>query len=281
MDWGKKGDMLPTALRPIEDLPREEAESLAGLLFDLDDTLLDSGRLGEAAYSALFRLQEAGLDLLAVTGRPAGWGAVLAGQWPVVAVVAENGALSSFRCKGRVETLDPVLPAERRARRIRLAEFAEQLLRRYPFLCPADDQSARVSDFTFDIGERASVPRELVVRIQEFCEREGYRTVASSVHLHVSLDGEDKASGTLRTLWHTLHIDPESARRRYAFIGDSENDASCFAAFATSIAVQNLTGAPSVLPRYITRQPRGMGFAEAARILVERRAGIQRPSRQR
>jgi hypothetical protein len=70
---------------PLSRLERDEARSLEGLLFDLDDTLLDHGLLSVEAYSALHRLSGAGLRLLAVTGRPAGWGDVLARQWPVAA----------------------------------------------------------------------------------------------------------------------------------------------------------------------------------------------------
>jgi len=36
----------------------------------------------------------AGLALVAVTGRPAGWGRVLARQWPVAGCIAENGAVA-------------------------------------------------------------------------------------------------------------------------------------------------------------------------------------------
>jgi len=60
-------------LRQVGELSPAEARSLSGLIFDLDDTLLDHGALTEAAYSALFRMREAGLRLIACTGRPAGW----------------------------------------------------------------------------------------------------------------------------------------------------------------------------------------------------------------
>ena len=79
-------------MKPLADLDRAEAAGLTGLLFDLDETFLDDGRLTETAYAALGRLSRAGLTLVAVTGRPAGFGEVLARQWPVRGVVTENGA---------------------------------------------------------------------------------------------------------------------------------------------------------------------------------------------
>ena len=57
---------------PLARLTADEARRLRGVIFDLDDTLLDHGALGEAAYSALFRLRASGLRLIACTGRPAG-----------------------------------------------------------------------------------------------------------------------------------------------------------------------------------------------------------------
>ena len=64
-------------MKHISSLGSEEARSLRGLLFDLDDTVLSHGLLTEAAYGALWRLRAAGLELAAVTGRPSGWGDVL------------------------------------------------------------------------------------------------------------------------------------------------------------------------------------------------------------
>ena len=60
-------------MKPLSAISSTQAARLRGVAFDLDDTLLDHGRLLEGTYSALFRLQEAGLLLYGVTGRPAGW----------------------------------------------------------------------------------------------------------------------------------------------------------------------------------------------------------------
>jgi FMN phosphatase YigB (HAD superfamily) len=69
-------------MRPLSALPPEDARRLRGVLFDLDDTLLSHGVLELAAYEALWRLYDAGLALVAVTGRPVGWADVLVRQWP-------------------------------------------------------------------------------------------------------------------------------------------------------------------------------------------------------
>jgi len=264
-------------MRALTALDHREAGELAGLLFDLDDTLLDHGKLTEQAYSALFRLREAGLELYIVTGRPAGWAEVLTRMFPVQGAVSENGAIFVVPRDGDVELLDPLPPAERAQRRARLAELVELLMRAMPDLVPAGDVGARRSDFTFDIGETRKLEAERVAEARALAERHGASTLVSSVHLHVGFDRADKASGAVALLGRLRGIDASVALSRYAFIGDSENDAACFAAFRTSIGVANLRGRPTVAPRYLTSSARGAGFAEAARLLIERRQGRRSP----
>src|SRR5690242_8133702 len=61
------------------------------LLTDIDDTLTDEGLLGPEAYEALWKLHRAGVHVIPITGRPAGWCEMIARQWPVSGVVGENG----------------------------------------------------------------------------------------------------------------------------------------------------------------------------------------------
>ncbi len=261
----------------IATLPQRLPQHLRGLLFDLDDTLLDHSKLSEAAYSALFRLREAGFECYAVTGRPAGWAAVLVRQWPIQGAVAENGAIAFHADRDGLHTLDPIPAAERRARVQALSALCLEIQNEFPELVPADDVPLRRTDFTYDIGEHQLVPRDRVVELRRFAEARGATTLASSVHCHVSFDRADKASGIVRLIHTLTGLDPTTILSRYAFIGDSENDASCFAAFPHSIGVRNLSGRPSVPPRYITTRERGAGFVEAAEAL--RFAGAARGPR--
>jgi len=262
---------------PISALPKLLPNQLRGLLFDLDDTLLDHSRLSEAAYSALFRLREAGFECYAVTGRPAGWAAVIVNQWPIQGAVAENGALAFFADEGGLHTLDPVAPAERLARKRALSALCVDIQNEFPELLPSDDVTLRRTDFTFDIGEHQLVPRDRVAALRQFAEARGASTLASSVHVHLSFERSDKAAGVVRLIHELTELDPTAILSRYAFIGDSENDASCFAAFRHSIGVANLSGRPTVTPRFITAHERGKGFVEAAQALID--AGVAPPPR--
>ena len=126
-------------MRPIGALSVEEAQALRGVCFDLDDTLLDHGRLLEETYAALFRLVEAGLTLYGVTGRPAGWGEVLARLFPVKAIVTENGAVTCALEGKRVVVRDSVDAATRRERDERLRELLARFRERFPdFECPCE-----------------------------------------------------------------------------------------------------------------------------------------------
>ncbi len=76
-------------MQPLARMPRE---GVAGVLADIDDTITTEGRLTPEAYAALGRLHDAGLIVVPITGRPAGWCDHIARMWPVSGVVGENGA---------------------------------------------------------------------------------------------------------------------------------------------------------------------------------------------
>ena len=79
-------------MRSIEELSAESARAIEGVVFDVDDTLTNGGVVEQEAYAALFRLRDAGLARIAVTGRPLGWMESVALMWPIDLAVGENGA---------------------------------------------------------------------------------------------------------------------------------------------------------------------------------------------
>ncbi|MGK3997812.1 HAD family hydrolase [Sorangium sp. So ce1024] len=282
-------------MEPLSLLPPDAARSLAGVIFDLDDTVLDHGALTEAAYSALFRLREAGLALVACTGRPAGWGEVIQRQWPIDATIAENGAVALVREPaglirgegpasadggGRVVLLGGLDREARRARRAELVALADDMVRRFPAAALADDNDQRVTDVTIDIGEHRRVPPEDVQKMRAELRDRGVRTLVSSVHLHLTRDPSDKATGAVRLLSARFGEDPTRARYRYAFVGDSGNDGVAFAAFALTFGVANVRahlGKLSVPPRFVASLPMGRGFAEIAHRIAELRKNAPVP----
>jgi hypothetical protein len=262
-------------MRPLSSLDPTAARALRGLLFDLDDTLLTHGRLTRDAYAALWELHDARFTLVAVTGRPSGWGEVLVRQWPIDGAVTENGAVHVVSDGPGIAVRERCDEAERRARRIRLAELVERVREVVPEARLADDVAARRSDVTWDIGERVRLPDDRTARIVREIAAAGARTTRSSVHLHATFDEDDKASGAVDFLGRTFGVDAGTAVARYAFIGDSANDAACFSAFRTTFGVANVAAYVrrlSVPPRYVAPRAMGEGFVDVARALLAGRA---------
>src|SRR3546814_10557752 len=78
-------------MRPLAGFPPAERARNEIVLTDIDDTLTQDGSLPAVAYQALERLKKAGLIVVPVKGRPAGWCDLIARLWPVDAVVGGNG----------------------------------------------------------------------------------------------------------------------------------------------------------------------------------------------
>ena len=80
--------------------------AIAGVLTDIDDTLTTEGAITADALEALAQLHAAGVHVVPITGRPVGWSEQFARDWPVDAIVAENGAVAVLPeqrvCAGRL-----------------------------------------------------------------------------------------------------------------------------------------------------------------------------------
>lgn len=264
-----------SSMRDLAELSADEARSIETLAFDLDDTVLDHGRLGLEAFEALHALAASGIELVAATGRPSGFAEVIARQWPVVAAIAENGAVAWTRGDdGRVVVSDDLSNEARSAARTKLFAIGAAVIERFPEIELADDNWARRTDVALDIGEHRKVGAETIAAARSLSESMGARTLASSVHVHLTFDTCDKATG-FRDVARRLGRDPARAALRAAFVGDSANDAAAFAAFGLTFGVANVRAhlaGLTVPPMFIASCEMGAGFAEIARrILALRR----------
>lgn len=249
-------------MRPLAELP---SSGLRGVFSDIDDTLTHNSVVELEAYSALLRARAAGLRVVLVTGRPAGWAEVLASVWPVDAAIAENGGIAYVKREGRLERIyfDPGEPADD-ARR--LTSVAEDIIRAFPFARRSDDSTLRITDLAFDIGEHQRLTPAEIEALTARCRELGARTLVSSVHAHAFFHGADKASMSARVANMLWGDKPTDVAEHYAFVGDSPNDQAAFAFFTASIGVANVARYAAVLrppPSYVTPSPNGRGFAEA------------------
>lgn len=259
------------ALRPLAEADRAALARVDGLVFDIDDTVTRDGRLERIAYDAMWRMREAGLRLVSVTGRPLGWADVVARHWPVDAAVGENGAGWVWR-DGAVVREGYFHSAEERVAQVALLErIRRRVAEELPEVALAPDQRARRCDLAFDVGEHVQLPTETIDRIVALVEAEGARCPVSSVHAHVVPGAWDKPRGVVRAVREALAVDLEADRERWVFVGDSGNDAEAFAWFAQSVGVANVREHLHRLaqpPAWITQADRGEGFAELADALL-------------
>lgn len=277
-------------MRPLADLGPLEAARITVVAFDLDDTLLTDGQLVPSVYSALGRLAEAGYLLVAVTGRPLGYGEVLARLFPVLGVVVENGSLSVQRAStGALLVRDPVPNSERERRNTALAELDRAVRAAVPNAVFSDDMPLRRSELTYDVAEHRRLEEDEIARVVAVIRAHGAWATRSSVHVHATFDRGNKAEGLLRFLHEQAPLlraagasvpDLGAWRQRILFVGDSGNDAPCFAGFPCTVGVANVRAALaslSVAPRWVTTAEKGAGFRELAEHLLRLRREFATP----
>jgi HAD superfamily hydrolase (TIGR01484 family) len=265
-------------MKPLRELPAEACRALRGVLCDLDDTLTDGGRLVAAAFGALWRARDAGLRVVVVTGRPAGWVDHLARMWPVDAVVGENGAFY-FYMDGGVMRRRWVDDEPTRARnRERLAVLARSIPAEVPGSAVASDQFCRATDLAIDFCEDVPpLPLEAADRILEAFRRAGATAKISSIHVNGWFGDYDKLRCCELLARERWGEGLAAERERYVYCGDSPNDTPMFAFFplATGVAnVADLADRIEHLPAFVTPSRGGEGFAELVdHIVACRRAG--------
>ncbi len=259
-------------VRPLATFDRDRARALRGLFTDIDDTLTLDGRLVPAAYRALCDAADAGLRVVAVTGRPGGWAEVLAALWPVAAVIAENGGVVVLR-DGERRFWDP--EEVRADQQRRLVALADDVRARLPFARLADDQPLRRVDLAFDVGERRRLATAEVAALVEAIHAHGARSLVSTVHAHAFFGDHDKAAMIARFAREQWSEEEASLRARYLFVGDSPNDQAGFSFFPLSVGVANVerfVGQLAPPPAFVTRAAGGHGFAELVDLLLALRA---------
>jgi HAD superfamily hydrolase (TIGR01484 family) len=265
-------------MQDLRRMPLAEAGALRCVCCDIDDTLTSDGRLTARAYSALEALAHAGVAVIPVTGRPAGWCDHFARMWPVAAVVGENGAFHFRydRQKRRMHRRYVLEEAARASNRQRLTRLARHILAEVPGCAIASDQAYRESDLAIDWCE--DVPRldeQALARIVTLFREAGATARVSSIHVNGWFGNFDKLAMTRTVLRECLGLDAEEVLTRVLFVGDSPNDAPMFGFFPNAVGVANVrefAASMDALPRYVTRAASGEGFAELAAFLLAARA---------
>ena len=266
---------MSDSLAPLTTMPAAQRQAVRGVFTDIDDTLTTHGKLTAEAYAALERLHAAGLLVIPITGRPAGWCDHIARMWPVDAVIGENGALA-MRFDEREKKLVrrfAVGDAQRGAQSTQLYDIGRRILRMVPGTAFASDQRYRETDIAIDFCEDvAPLPRHAVERIVSLMEAEGMTAKVSSIHVNGWFGRYDKLAMARTLLDEDFGIDLDAERGRFVFVGDSPNDAPMFSFFPLAVGVANVRAFADripAMPAFVTESESGAGFVEVARFLLE------------
>ena len=251
---------------------------------DIDDTLTTEGAITPDALQALADLRDAGLPVIAVTGRPVGWSVPFALAWPLRAIVAENGAVALIsgdidqigcqRCPGQRAQLSKIYQqdAATRARNFeQLQRAAARVLREVPGSALAQDSQGRETDIAIDHSEFSRLDEAQIAQAVAVMQAEGLHATVSSIHINGWIGTHDKWQGACWIARELLDRDLPAEAERWVYVGDSTNDQVMFEHLPQSVGVANIRRFESklkYLPRYITRGERGAGFAEVARALL-------------
>ncbi len=261
------------AMRPLGEMLPGAAAQVSALFCDIDDTLTTDGLLRPEASEAIWRLRDAGVAVVLVTGRPAGWGDPLARLLPVAGAITENGAVA-FWCVGRtMHRWYARPPRDMRDDQARLLDTALRIVREIPQCRLAADQPFRISDVAIDFAEEIGpLPLETARRIRKRFEETGAKAKISSIHVNAWFGEFDKATSCERFAAERFGIDIASPAA--AYVGDSPNDEPLFERFGLSFGVANVARFAGMMehrPAYLASRSASAGFAEIAEALLRGR----------
>jgi len=258
-------------LKPISTLTSEEALRIQYVLMDIDDTLTTGGKLYAQSYEALWKLHNANLKVIPVTGRPAGWCDLIVREWPVDGVIGENGAIAFWEAEDH--TLESLThPNAIKNSDARLLSLCEHILSEIPKARIARDQFSRLYDIAIDFAEEK--PELSLFEAQRICSmfiQGGAHAKISSIHVNAWMGDYNKLSMAIQFLSTRFGYADTLNADSVVFVGDSPNDEPLFEHFPMSCAVANVFRYREIMtrfPHFVTQRESGSGFSEFADMLI-------------
>lgn len=251
----------------FKQLSQASFQNIRLIATDMDGTLTERGKFSATLLQALEDLAVAGIKVLIVTGRSAGWMSGLSHLLPIVGAIAENGGLFYPSGHDQPVNLTPILDLA--AHRQSLGRAFAALKTKFPQIQESADNRFRVTDWTFDVA--TLTPDELEI-LSNLCQEMCWGFTYSNVQCHIKPQGQDKAVGLLQVLREYF---PEFSPEQVLTVGDSPNDESLFNQehFSNSVGVANVRRYANQLqhqPTYITTAAEGSGFCELCSYLLPR-----------
>jgi HAD superfamily hydrolase (TIGR01484 family) len=260
-------------MKPLASWPIPSRRAIKGVFTDIDDTLTTEGAVTTDVLRSLAELCAAGVHVIPITGRPVGWSEPFALQWPVDAIVAENGAVALSRA-GEPSALRKLYQQDQEVRAAnfaRMQQVAQRIIREVPGATLARDSTGRETDIAIDHSEYVQLPQPRVAQVVRLMQDEGMNATVSSIHINGWFGDHNKLSGARWIVRELLGLELDQEIDRWVYVGDSTNDVLMFEHFPHSIGVANIRRFEAELshpPAYITPAERGAGFAQVAQAIL-------------
>jgi len=261
-------------MKPFAQFPRNYKKNIRYVLTDIDDTLSIKGRIPSASFTAMAQLQKAGIRVIPITGRPAGWCDHMARMWPVDGLVGENGAFYFRYDESNKKMIRRYYKTEKQRSndRKKLEKIKQEILQKVPGCRVSADQAYREADLAIDFCEDVpSIPMEDVEKIVRCFERAGAQAKISSIHVNGWFGDYDKLTMTHLFFKEVFRSDLDKIKEHVVFTGDSPNDVPMFDYFPHSVGVANIVRFKKTIdhkPAWVTENEGGYGFAEMVKTLL-------------
>jgi len=260
-------------MKPLSSWPQSAREKIVGVFTDIDDTLTTEGAITPDALQALHSLKANGLMVIPITGRPVGWSIPFAANWPVNAMVAENGAVALVNNTQTMQVTKIYQQdlATRTRNYQQMQGIAQRVLKEIPGTAMAQDSPGRETDIAFDHSEFHHLTQEQIQQVVQLLQQEGMTATISSIHINAWFGDHNKWHGAQWILKELTGRNLKQKIDQWVYVGDSTNDQVMFEHFTHSVGVANIKRFEKelkYLPKYISKQDRGAGFAEIASALL-------------
>ncbi len=252
-------------------------KNLEYLFTDIDDTITTDGMMPASTLEDIWRLRSAGIDVVLVTGRPAGWCDYFARMWPVAGIIGENGAFyySYSRSEKKMKRVYLQNDDDRSAGRKKLNIIKNRVLAEVPGSGISSDQAFRIADLAIDFCEDVTpLDVDSINKICSIAEEEGAVVKVSSIHINCWFGDYDKVICFDKFLNDFTGKSLENMQEKIIYIGDSPNDEPMFEKLKYSVAVNNIVNFLDRIdhyPVYKSKKDSGDGFKEIIDRILNKR----------
>lgn len=256
----------------MKALSELNTKTIKTIFTDIDDTLTLNGQLPANSYQALWELHSKGIQIVPVTGRPAGWCEMIARMWPVHGVIGENGGFYFRYHEKKMNRYYAQPEPVRLENQKKLMVIKNQVLSEVPGCAIASDQFCRQLDLAVDFCEDVPpLSKTDINKIVSIFSKHGAQAKVSSIHVNGWFGEHNKLSMCETYFKNEMNKNLSDHQHEICFVGDSPNDEPMFEFFDNSIAVANIKEFLDDLthkPNYIASDDGADGFCDFAKLFT-------------